>query len=165
MNTDKQTAIQVLSQSTCPNVQALATLATNESSACYQELFAAGYKLSTPETVDAITRLLTSGMRELVVNSCLYVIPQFYYVVINNLSNIQKSDFWVLLRYIDSDDVRLAILNLLSYPADLAMIAALIKRMKNKSLLPTTISSLDNDIIQAALKEFIKTQAKGGAWQ
>ncbi len=165
MTSDKSTAIQVLSQSTFPNVQALATLATNESSACYKELFAAGYKLTKPETEDAITRLLTSGMRELVVNSCLFVTPAFYYVIINNLANIAKNDLWVLLRYIDSDEVRLSILTQLSYPNDIPMIAALIKRMKDKTQVPAQYQTSQSDIIQASLKSFIKTQQKAMSWQ
>lgn len=165
MNDDKTTAIQVLSKSTFPNVQALATLATSNPGTCYPELFAAGYKLTKPETEDAITLLLTSGLRELVVNSCLYVTSEFYYVVINNLTNISKNDYWVLLRYIDSDDVRLAILSHLTYPDDLPMIAALIKRMKDKTKLPAQYTASQNDIIQAAMREFIKTQEKGGKWQ
>ena len=165
MTSDRNTAIQVLSQSTFPNVQALATLATNQSSACYKELFAAGYKLTKPETEDAITRLLTSGLRELIVNSCLFVTPEFYYVVINNLSNIAKNDLWVLLRYIDSDEVRLAILGELSYPNDLPMIAATIKRMKDKTQVPTQYQNSQNDILQSAMREFIQTQQKASSWQ
>ena len=165
MNTDKQTAIQVLSASTFPNVQALATLATDDSNACYQELFAAGYKLTKPETEDAITRLLTSGMRELIVNSCLYVTPAFYYVIIGNLANIAKQDFWILLRYIDSDEIRSAILNTLTYPQDITMIAATIKRMKDKSQVPAQYQNSQNDLIQQAMKSFIKTQQKAMSWQ
>lgn len=140
--TDKELAANLLKGSRFEKVRQLGEFINQNlqnDKQCYARLFHKGYtELNKEEIEDAIRILLNSKDRDLVIKSIKYVRKEYYFLIEEIIPSLKISDIFEILRTIDSDRLRLFIFNkFLNINEEIVI--EVIKRMKDKSLLPDFI--------------------------
>lgn len=136
--TDKELASRLFKSSKFQKVNILGEFIEqniNDEKQCYARLFRKGYnELNRSEIEECIRLLLNSGNRDLILKSIKYIKNEYFYLIEEAISKFTSSDIFEILRNVNSDRIRLLIIDMFKDNDEIVISA--IKRMEDKNLLP-----------------------------